>query len=69
MQREKEVLKLKEQLEQVHKEIQKKITVTKDDIVTMPQNEDLLNYKQEYHHLENKLKDLNDECKLIYMSV
>ncbi|CAO3643115.1 unnamed protein product [Cunninghamella blakesleeana] len=61
MQREKEVLKLKEQLEQAHKEIEKRITVTKDDIVTMPQNEDVLNYKQEYHRLEDKLKDLHDE--------
>ncbi|CAO3645223.1 unnamed protein product [Cunninghamella echinulata] len=59
--KEKEVLELKDQLEKSHLKLEKQIIATKDDMNSIPQNEGVKKYKDEYYHREKAYRELQDE--------
>lgn len=66
--KEKEVVELKDQLEKSHLKLEKQIIATKGDMSTIPQNEGIKKYKDEFYHREKVYRELQNECKLVYIN-
>ncbi|KAI9301501.1 hypothetical protein BJ944DRAFT_233862 [Cunninghamella echinulata] len=60
--KEKEVVELKDQLEKSHLKLEKQIIATKGDMGTIPQNEGIKKYKDEFYHREKVYRELQNEC-------